>query len=193
MVDAASTAHEAGIESLAEPDTPSSIEALLHAHLGFIWRVLRRAGFCPADADDGAQQVFMIASTKLSTMTPGRERAYLYGIALKVQSHMRRSVRRRREVPIEAAPENATWGRGPDKDLALNDARALLDTLLAKLPEKLRRVLVLVEVEELEVAEVALLERIPVGTAASRLRIARERFRALLEKHAEQYPFGDES
>lgn len=193
MVDAASTTDGAGVEALAESDTSPSIEALLSAHFGFIWRVLRRAGLCPADADDGAQQVFMIASTKLSKMTPGRERAYLYGIALKVQSHMRRAASRRREVPIELAPEKASLGRGPESALALSDARALLDALLAQLPEKLRRVLVLVEVEELEVAEVALLEQVPVGTAASRLRLGRERFRALLEKHAEQNPFGDAS
>jgi DNA-directed RNA polymerase specialized sigma24 family protein len=52
-------------------------------------------------------------------------------------------------------------------------------------------VLVLVEVEELEVAEVAVLERIPLGTAASRLRLGRERFRTLLAQHAARNPFGD--
>jgi hypothetical protein len=34
-------------------------------------------GFCPPDADDATQQVFMIASTKLDRITPSRERAYL--------------------------------------------------------------------------------------------------------------------
>jgi RNA polymerase sigma-70 factor (ECF subfamily) len=65
-----------------------------------------------------------------------------------------------------------------------------LDELLAKLPEKLRRALVLAEVEGLEVTEVASLEGIPVGTAASRLRRARERFRAELAKQPSLNPFG---
>ncbi len=45
----------------------------------------------------------------------------------------------------------------------------------------------LAEIEELEVAEVAVLEDIPVGTAASRLRLGRERFRTLLTKATNEY------
>ena len=45
-----------------------------------------------------------------------------------------------------------------------------------------QRVLVLAEINELPVAEIADLEGIPVGTAASRLRLARERFRTLLAR-----------
>lgn len=193
MADAASMSGHAAVQSLADLNSSANIETLLNAHFSFIWRVFRRSGLCPADADDATQQVFMIASTKYDKLIPGRERAYLYGIALKVQGRMRRTVKRRREVPLEVAGERMNLGQGPDKDLALSDARQLLDELLAKLPEKLRRILVLVEVEELEVADAASLEGIPVGTAASRLRLGRERFRTLLEKHAEQNPFGEAS
>lgn len=191
MVDAVSMSGEATVESLAEQGSSSNIETLLNTHFSFIWRVFRRGGLCPADADDATQQVFMIASTKLDKMVPRQERAYLYGIARKVEGRVRRSAQRRREVPLEAAGEWSHSSRGPDKDLALSEARNLLDALLAKLPEKLSRILILVEVEELEVAEAASLERIPVGTAASRLRLGRERFRALLEKHTAENPFGD--
>jgi RNA polymerase sigma-70 factor (ECF subfamily) len=72
----------------------------------------------------------------------------------------------------------------------LAEAWRLLDALLAKLPDKLRRALVLAEIEGLEVAEIAELERIPVGTAASRLRRARERFRSALAKEHSRNPFG---
>jgi RNA polymerase sigma-70 factor (ECF subfamily) len=190
-VDVASSSGEAAIVSLPEHDSPSDIETLLSAHFGFIWRVLRRGGLCPADADDATQQVFMIAATKLDRMTRNHERAYLYGIARKVRGRVHRTTQRRREVPIEDAEERADASRGPEQTLAMQDARRLLDDILEKIPEKLRRVLVLVEVEELEVAEVAVLERIPLGTAASRLRLGRERFRTLLAQHAARNPFGD--
>jgi RNA polymerase sigma-70 factor, ECF subfamily len=190
MTDVASVFREATIETLAPRESLPLIETLVNAHLGFIWRLFRRLGLPAADADDAAQQVFMIAANKLDKMLPGRERAYLYGIALRVNGHMRRTRRRRREVPIEAAPEHEAPRGTPEADVALRQARDLLDELLARLPEKLRRVLVLVEIEELEVAEAALLEGIPVGTAASRLRLGRERFRALLESHAAHNPFG---
>jgi RNA polymerase sigma-70 factor, ECF subfamily len=192
MLDVASACSGAAVESLAERESSSDIETLLNAHFGFIWRVFRRMGLCPADADDATQQVFMIASSKLDQMAPDRERAFLYGVALRVHGHFRRSQRRRREVPIESAGEREAGGFGPERQAALNDAWQLLDELLGKLPEKLRRVLVLVEVEELEVAEVALLEGVPVGTAASRLRLGRERFRGLLAKHSARNPFGGE-
>lgn len=150
-------------------------------------------GLDPADADDAAQQVFMIASSKLDQIAPARERAFLYGIALRVKSHAYRARRRRREVPTEAAPEEIDRGATPDREVALRQARELLDELLQKLPGKLRRALILAEIEQMEVSEVAALERIPLGTAASRLRLARERFRTLLAKNSSRNPFGGES
>src|SRR6478609_7383438 len=35
-------------------------------HLDFVWRCLRRFGVPAADADDAAQQVFLVAADKLS-------------------------------------------------------------------------------------------------------------------------------
>src|SRR5690606_16925385 len=169
------------------------IEVLLNTHLGFIWRVLRRMGLCPADADAAAQQVFMIAASKLDQIPPKRERAYLYGVALRVRSHVHRTQQRRREVSLETAEEGPSTEASPEKDQILREAWETLDELLASLPEKLRRVFVLSEIEELEVAEVAALEHIPVGTAASRLRLGRERFRALLAKQSARNPFRSQS
>ena len=47
----------------------------------------------------------------------------------------------------------------------------------------------LAEMEQLEVPEIAVLEGIPVGTAASRLRAARQQFRVLLEAERDRNPF----
>jgi RNA polymerase sigma-70 factor (ECF subfamily) len=75
----------------------------------------------------------------------------------------------------------------PDDRVACFRARKLLDELLAAMPPPLRRVLVLAELEQCSVPEIAEYEGIPLGTAASRLRLARERFGALLGKH--DHPF----
>ncbi|HEY6816808.1 MAG TPA: RNA polymerase sigma factor [Croceibacterium sp.] len=175
---------------MTEDEPISDIDALLNAHFAFIWRVCRRLGFAPADADDATQQVFMIASTKLDRIMPQRERAFLYGIALRVRGHARRAQRRRREVLVEDVEASAWPAAGPDTQAALAEAWRLLDELLAELPDKLRRALVLAEIEGLEVTEIASFENIPVGTAASRLRLARERFRSILDKHPSKNPFG---
>ena len=183
MVDATSARSEVALEPVAEDDSSADIDALLREHFAFIWRVFRRLGLGAADADDATQQVFMIASTKLDQIEPRRERAFLYGIAVRVRSHARRAERRRREVLVADVVEApAAPGPTPDVQVELAEARLRLDELLAKLPDKLRRVIVLAEIEGLEVAAIAECEGVPIGTAASRLRLGRERFRALLAK-----------
>ena len=50
------------------------------------------------------------------------------------------------------------------------------------MPIDLRTVLVLFELEGLEVRQIAEIEQIPVGTASSRLRRAREEFSAIAKR-----------
>jgi RNA polymerase sigma-70 factor (ECF subfamily) len=184
----------AGSEILNErTETEERVTALVAAQFDFVWRLLRRFGMAPADADDATQQVFMIAARRLSNIVPGRERAFLYGTARRVLANMRRGSRRRRDTDdVDAMDEPATSAPRPDELVELGRARALLDELLASMPEDLRNVLVLAQVEGASVPEIAELEGIPVGTAASRLRRARESFRALLEKARDENPFEPE-
>jgi RNA polymerase sigma-70 factor (ECF subfamily) len=61
-------------------------------------------------------------------------------------------------------------------------ARLLLDSILDGMPSDLRTVFVLFELEELATHEIAELLGIPRGTAASRLRRAREDFAQRLSR-----------
>jgi predicted kinase len=75
-------------------------------------------GLSPADADDGAQEVFLVASRKLSVIAPGAEKRFLFATALRVASTRRRGLRRRREEPrswlgeeeLEPEPEHSEPG-----------------------------------------------------------------------------------
>ncbi len=170
-----------------------SIESLVADHYGFVWRVLRGFGLTPTDAEDATQQVFMIAARKLDTIDPQRARSFVYGAALRVANNARRGLRRRREVPDDdASSRPEPEERGPEALTEVAQARTLLADILEQLPEKHRRVLVLAEIEQLEVPEIAALEGVPVGTAASRLRVAREQFRVLLEAARDRNPFIDQ-
>ncbi|MEI9939429.1 MAG: sigma-70 family RNA polymerase sigma factor [Pseudomonadota bacterium] len=169
-----------------------SIDSLVAQYYGFIWRVLRGLGLSRTDAEDATQQVFMIAARKLDDIAPDHARSFLYGAALRVANNARRGLRRRREVlGSEASEEPEPEARGPEKMAELVQARRLLAQVLAQLQEKHRRMIVLAEIEQLEVPEIALLEGVPIGTAASRLRVAREKFRALLGAVRDQNPFGE--
>jgi RNA polymerase sigma-70 factor (ECF subfamily) len=173
----------------AATSADARMESLVDGHLDSVWRLLRRQGLSPPDADDATQQVFMIASQKLDRIAPGRERSFLYGVALRVASNMRRSRRRRPEELHDELDARASALAAPEERTELARAWALLDELLAKLPEEQARVLALAEIEELEVPEIAALEEIPVGTAASRLRRARAAFRELLRHAEHRNPF----
>ena len=67
-------------------------------HLDFVWRCLRRFGVPAADADDAAQQVFLVAADKLSDVPVERERAFLFATAARIAANARRSIRRRQSA-----------------------------------------------------------------------------------------------
>jgi RNA polymerase sigma-70 factor (ECF subfamily) len=174
-----------------------SLPDLVHRHLDFVWRLLRRLGLSGADAEDAAQQVLLVAASKLSQIEQGKTRTFLYGTAVHVAANARRSARRQRRAhddhEVYAAAHKPVGCRvqWPDELTDLARARALLDELLDHLPDELRRVLVLAEIEECTLPEIAELEAIPLGTATSRLRRARKRFAELREQQRRRIPFGD--
>ncbi len=65
--------------------------ALVDRHFEFVWRSVRRLGVPPGDADDAAQEVFVVAARKLDALEPERERSFLFGTAVRVASTRRRT------------------------------------------------------------------------------------------------------
>lgn len=151
----------------------AKLRALQEEHFEFLWRSLRRLGVPEADVDDAVQQVFLVAARRV--IQPGAERAFLFSTALRVASHARRTLRRRRESG-DAVPEQTDGTPSPEELLDQRRARALLDDVLEELPLDVRAVFILFELEEMTVVEIATLIGIPAGTAASRLRRGRELF-----------------
>jgi RNA polymerase sigma-70 factor (ECF subfamily) len=164
---------EQGGDDVTEADR---LHALFDAHFDFVWRSLCRLGLPEHVADDAAQRVFVIASRRLPDIEAGSERAFLFRTALRVACEERRAIVRRREVLCDEAPENGEGPAQPDELLDQRRARELLDRILQSLPFDLRTVLVLFEFEGLSIDEIAETVGIPRGTAASRLRRAREEF-----------------
>jgi len=72
---------------------------------------------------------------------------------------------------------------GPDEIADQKRARQLLDSLLERMDPDTREVLVLFEVEEFAIAEIAEILSIPIGTVGSRLFRAREEFQRLLRAY----------
>lgn len=158
------------------PSTTPDLRALVDEHLSFIARSVRRLGVPEVDVDDASQQVFLVASHKLDRIVQGNEKSFLYGIALRVASETRRAGRRRAAREGVAAAESATAGPTPEQLAADRQARGLLDEILDAMPDNVRTVFTLFELEELTMAEIAKLLDVPPGSVASRLRRGRELF-----------------
>ena len=163
---------------------------LLREHFDFIWRSLRRLGLDAGHADDAAQEVFLLAAKKHERIEEGLERAFLFGIALRVSADLRKKIARRREVDAADVGEPVDPIPTPDALLDQRRAREMLDHVLDELPEDARVVFVLAELEEMEMHEIATLLGLHQGTVASRLRRGRALFAEAIKRRQARRPPG---
>lgn len=157
-------------------DGSARLAAMFEQYLSFVWRSLRRLGVPDATVDDAAQEVFLVAARRMSSIDPAKEKSFLFGVAMRVAADARRSRTRRREEPLDAVPEAIDAALGVDEAVDQHRARALLDRLVSELAEDTRAVFLLHELEGLTMAEIAAFLDVPPGTVASRLRRGREEF-----------------
>jgi RNA polymerase sigma-70 factor (ECF subfamily) len=164
--------------------------ALVEENFDFVWRLLRRFGVAECDADDAAQRVFWVATGKIDRIEVGAERSFLFGTSRRVAWATRRDRDRRREVDDQGAADRADAAPLPDEEVERRRRVAMLDEMLAALPDDLRTVFVLCEVEGMTAPEVAQIESIPVGTVASRLRRARQQLEVEVRRRLPATPEG---
>ena len=164
------------LEAAAPAARPVPIEELLAAHYRFVWRTLRRLGVHEALVDDAAQKVFLVASSRLDTVTPGKERSFLMGVSVRVAANSRRAQSQCREhADPDAVAAHATQTT-PEELLEWKQRREQLDRWLAALDIELRAPFVLFELEGLALTEIADVLELPLGTVKTRLRKARAIF-----------------
>lgn len=167
---------------LANAGDRARLKAAVVAHYDFVWRVLRRFGLSEDEADDATQEVFAVLASKIGAVGPGAEKTYLFQTASRIAANVRR--RRSRlpaqagEAELDAHPDPKPT---PESLVDTNERWRLLDALLSRLPDELREVFVLCELETATLAETASMLDIPQGTVASRLRRARTQVLAWMQ------------
>lgn len=160
----------------ASSSTPDArIRWLVDHFYSEVVRAARQFGISGTDAEDVAQRVFLLASRKLDQILPGSERAFLFGTAIRVAGDVRRSAVVRREIVHEEIDPSQT-GANTDSIVDQLKAREMLDQLIESMPEDLRPVFILYEMEEMTAAQISSALNLPAGTVASRLRRSREWF-----------------
>jgi RNA polymerase sigma-70 factor (ECF subfamily) len=184
----------------ADPDGVRSAEGaqrfarIYQEYFGFVWRSANSLGVRPSALDDVTQEVFVIVSRRLSEFE-GRSsfRTWLSGIVLNVVRHHRRWLLRksphefgRRELGREEVndPDELPSTANDPYETALHaEGTRLLQRLLAELDDDKREVLVLAELEQFTVPEIAEALNLNVNTTYSRLRLARQQFEQGLARH----------
>jgi RNA polymerase sigma-70 factor, ECF subfamily len=137
-------------------------------HFELVWRLLARFGAPETDIEDLAQDVFVIAHRQLPGFRwEASPKTWLYTICRRVAAGARRRDRIRRAAHLllrRPKPYAETQSAG----LARHD----LARLLAHLPEPQRMALLLHEVDEMGVPQIAEICGCPEATVWSRLRLA---------------------
>lgn len=160
--------------------------ALYAQYFGFVWASTKRLGVKPEAMDDVVQEVFIVIHGKLHTLEkPEALRSWIYGVVRRTVSDHHASHRSKPlGSPLEGAVEaRLSGGTTPLEATERADRLALLSELLAELGEVKREVFVLAELHEMTAPEIAEALDIPLNTAYSRLRAARQEFEEALARH----------
>lgn len=172
---------QARLIAAARKGDSRAFAALVDAHQQAVRGFLRR--FCGhwADADDIAQEAFVIAWRRLARFE-GRSsfRSWVSGIGLRVARDARRAHARstQRDTNWIAQQEHAQESEAPIED------RLALAKAMATLPDDQRAAVALCLGEGFSHSEAAAVLKLPLGTVKSHVTRGRERLLAVLEaKH----------
>jgi RNA polymerase sigma-70 factor (ECF subfamily) len=163
-----------GVRVRPSPSLPADLGAMFDEHFDYVWASLRRLGVTPADLEDQVHEVFLRVHRRLADYDASRAlKPWLFGFAFRVASDHRRLARHRLEV-LGTAVEGIAAEPSAHERLEVNEDRALVDEALDTVELERRAVLIMHDVDEVPIPAVAAALGIPVGTAYSRLRMARE-------------------
>jgi RNA polymerase sigma-70 factor (ECF subfamily) len=175
---AAMRPEEAGRGESGDPG-PECVRAF-ETELEFVYRALRRHGVGASDAEDLAQEVFLILWRRWRELDRGRPlRPWLSGVAFKL-AHQHRQ-REGRFVPGGLLDREDSH-RPSDDQLSGAQARALVSRALSCLSDKHRAVLVMHDLDGLPMREIAAHLSVPLFTAYTRLRAGRRDLGAAIRR-----------
>jgi len=149
---------------------------LFDEHYDFVHHSLRRLGVHARDLEDLAHDTFVKVFENLHRYDEARPaRPWLFAFAFRLASDYRRLARHRTE--LGADPETMTGAAPNAEEVAVQrEGARLAEAALLEIPLDQRAVFVLYELDETPMKTIAETLEIPVNTAYSRLRLAREAF-----------------
>jgi RNA polymerase sigma-70 factor (ECF subfamily) len=160
---------------------PFDWEAAYRDHFKPVWRFVTRLGVRPEHVEDVTHEVFLTAFKRLDSYDQSRPLGpWLFGIAFRLAGDFKRLAFIKREVPQEAETNEVAATSGPvaEKSVAAREARAMIDEILETMDHDQRAVFVMHDLDGIAVPQIAQAVDVPLATAYSRLRLARQQFNA---------------
>jgi RNA polymerase sigma-70 factor, ECF subfamily len=169
------------------PAMQETFRVFFEEHFDYVYRSLRRLGVHERDLEDVAHDVFLEVHGAIDRLDASRPpKPWLFAFAFRFASDYRR-LGRHRLVPsadMDAVAHVGTSRAHGGAEGALIDAqnRALVGRAMEELDLDRRAIIVLHDVDEVPVPEIATALGIPLNTAYSRLRLGREELRAAVKR-----------
>jgi RNA polymerase sigma-70 factor (ECF subfamily) len=165
------------------PPAPTPDGACLAAfdgELDYVFTTLKRLGAAPNEMEDLAQEIFVVLYRHWRTLDTARPiRPYLFGITYRIlYAHHRR---RAKEIPF-ADLDTEDAAMGPERALQGKQSIALLTAALQHLPMARRAVVVMHDLDEVPVADIARNLAISRFGAYARLRKGRKELAAAVRR-----------
>jgi RNA polymerase sigma-70 factor, ECF subfamily len=154
-----------------------SLEAVFREHAPFVANTLRRFGVAQGDLSDQLQEVFMVVHGLRHDYDPARPlRPWLFGITYRVAARYRQ--KKGRQIVADGELDDRAPDPGPLADVSMEskEAQALVLDALERIDLSRRAVFIMADIDGEPVPEIAVALQIPLNTAYSRLRLAREEF-----------------
>jgi RNA polymerase sigma-70 factor (ECF subfamily) len=160
---------------------PPQLADIYEAHFDFVWRNARRLGVPASYAQDVVQDVFIVVQRRLPDFRGEAIRPWLFGILARVVKDYARSHRRKagRWIPFSSDTmlgELQNHSQSPSDSAERAERMRLLDACLEQLSEDQRKLIVLSELEQWTLREVAEFFGTNINTVHTRLRAAKQRF-----------------
>jgi RNA polymerase sigma-70 factor (ECF subfamily) len=158
----------------AQPEE-SLVELAVRDHARLVYRIAYSVLRNPADAEDATQEIFLRALRYRKKLAGIHDhKAWLAKIAWRVAIERRNGMIKSAARTEEAGETLVSLGHAADRLLLDQERSAVLDRLIAGLPDSLRDALVLSTLEEIAPREVALMLGISEAAVRSRSFRARE-------------------
>jgi RNA polymerase sigma-70 factor, ECF subfamily len=167
---------EAAVAVTVHEERELRFRRLFDTEFDYVWTSLRRLGVHSRDLDDIAQDVFVHVYRRLDENDASKPvRPWLFAFAFRCASDWRRLARHRIETSIDPN-EKPALQLAADAAMTIVEERELVRQGLQHIPLERRAVVILYDLDELPMKQIAESLGIRLFTAYSRLRVGRKEF-----------------